>query len=235
VRARTYLLLLTMASLMGCGDSEPESTPEPATFGDGGARPESAGPTPDAVQVPEDAPMVLVLGDSIAAGLHLPRERAFPAALQRQMAAAGQPFHLVNAGVSGDTSAGGLARLDWLLQQQPDVLIVELGANDGLRGVKVSATEQNLREILTRTQAAGPKILLLGVRIPPSMGPDYSEAFAGIYTRLAQELEVELVPFFMQGVAGVPALNLPDELHPTAEGHELIASNVAAGLSKLLE
>lgn len=232
---RAQLLLLTMACLMGCGEDEPRETPEPATFGDGGARPESEGPAPDAVQVPADAPMVLVLGDSVAAGLHLPRDRAFPAALQRQMAAAGLPFRLVNAGVSGDTSAGGLARLDWLLQQQPDVLIVELGANDGLRGVKVATTEQNLREILARTQVAGPKILLLGVRIPPSMGPDYSEAFAAIYPRLAQEFELPLVPFFMRGVAGVPALNLPDGLHPTAEGHEHIARNVAPGLATLLE
>lgn len=224
-----------MASLLGCGDDESQGTPEPTTFGDGGTRPETKGPAPEAVQVPEDAPIVMVLGDSVAAGLHLPRERAFPAALQRQLAATGQPFHLVNAGISGDTSAGGLARLNWLLQQQPDVLIVELGANDGLRGVPVDVTEQNLREILTRTQAAGPKLLLLGVRIPPSMGADYSEAFAGLYPRLAQEFDIPLVPFFMRGVAGVPALNLPDGLHPSAEGHEHIASNVAAGLSKLLE
>lgn len=185
-------------------------------------------------EVPADAPLVLFLGDSIAAGLHLEAEQAFPAVLQRTLAAEGLPFRLVNAGVSGDTSAGGLRRLDWLLRQAPDVLVVELGGNDGLRGQPVAEIEQRLRAIVARASAAGARTLLLGLRLPPSLGADYVREFEALYPRLAEELGCAFVPFFMEGAAGDPEQMLDDGIHPNARGHERIATNVAPALRALL-
>ncbi|MET0388160.1 MAG: arylesterase, partial [Polyangiales bacterium] len=173
-------------------------------------------------------------GDSISAGLHLAAEQAFPALLKRRFASSKLAFELVNAGVSGDTTAGGLRRVDWLLKQSPRAVVVELGANDGMRGVPVANIEANLREIVSKLQAADAKVLLLGMRIPPSYGTDYAADFAAIYPRVAKDLHVDLVPFFMDGVAGRPELNLSDGIHPTPEGHEKLASNVAEPLRALL-
>ncbi|MGH9360290.1 MAG: arylesterase, partial [Thermoanaerobaculia bacterium] len=128
--------------------------------------------------------------------------------------------------VSGDTTAGGLRRLGWALRQEPEVVVVGLGANDGLRGLPLSATEGNLREIVRRAQEAGVRVVLLGMKIPPNYGPDYGVAFEAIYPRLARELEVPLVPFLLAGVGGEPRLNLGDGIHPNAEGHERLAENV---------
>jgi acyl-CoA thioesterase-1 len=200
-------------------------------------------PAPAAVAAPSQAaepteaagmPKVAFLGDSIAAGLHLPADEAFPAVLESRLRARNNAFTLVNAGVSGDTTAGGLRRVDWILQQRPDVVVIELGANDGLRGVALSSIEQNLRGIIEKVRAAGATPLLLGVRVPPSYGPEYAEGFDAIYPRLGAELEVKLVPFFMQGVAGVPAMNLEDGLHPTTAGHVRLAENVEPVLHELL-
>jgi acyl-CoA thioesterase-1 len=185
-------------------------------------------------QLKSDLPRVAFLGDSIAAGLHLAAEQAFPARVQKKLAAAGTPFTLVNAGVSGDTTAGGLGRVDWLLKQSPRVVVIELGANDGMRGVPVSTVEANLRAIVGKVVAAGAKPLLLGMRIPPSYGKEYVADFDALYPRIAKDLEVPFVPFFMRGVAGRSELNLPDGIHPTPEGHERIAATVAAPLQALL-
>jgi len=185
--------------------------------------------------IPADAPLVVFLGDSIGAGLHLAASEAFPAVVQRELADAGRPFRLVNAGVSGDTSAGGLRRVDWILQQRPDVVVVELGGNDGLRGQPPEGVEANLRAIVERCRAAGAEVLLLGVRLPPSLGPDYVRAFDALYPRLAQELDVPFVAHFLDGVGGVPEMNLDDGLHPTAEGHRRIAARVAPALGEVLE
>lgn len=192
---------------------------------------------PSASVVPQTKgamPKVAILGDSIAAGLHLAAEQAFPAVMQRKLAAAGTPFQLVNAGVSGDTTAGGLRRVDWLLKQSPRVVVIELGANDGMRGVPVATVESNLRAIITKIQGAGAQPLLLGVRIPPSYGAEYVRDLEAVYPRIAKDMEVPLVPFFMRGVAGHNELNLPDGIHPTPEGHERIANTVAGRLKALL-
>ena len=190
-------------------------------------------PAPPAMDIPDDAPLVVFLGDSIAAGLHLAADEAFPAVVQRTLVAGGLPFRLVNAGLSGDTSAGGLARVDWMLKQEPQVLVVELGANDGLRGLPLSAVEANLRGVCERAQARGVKVLLLGVRIPPSYG-EYAADFAEIYERLADELTLAYVPFFMEGVGGVAEQNLADAMHPAPAGHTTIAAKVAPALRALL-
>jgi len=192
---------------------------------------------PSAAAVPQvkaGLPKVAFLGDSIAAGLHLAAEQAFPALVQRRVAASGVAFQLVNAGVSGDTTSGGLDRVDWLLKQSPRVVVIELGGNDGMRGVPVATIEGNLRAIIGKVQAAGAKVLLLGVRIPPSYGKEYVADFDALYPRVARDLEVAFVPFFMRGVAGRSELNLPDGIHPTPEGHERIAATVAGPLKALL-
>jgi acyl-CoA thioesterase-1 len=229
------LVLLVLAAACG-SESRPSSRREQLAPGDAPA-PEALADdaTAPAPRIPAGAPRVAFLGDSIAAGLHLSPDQAFPAVLQRRLAQRGLPFELVNAGVSGDTTAGGLARVDWLLSGEPDVLVVELGANDGLRGVPVESIEENLRETIERAKAAGARVLLLGMRIPPSYGEEYSEAVAAVYARIATEERVAFVPFFMEGVAGDPSLTLPDGLHPTAEGHRRLARNVEGALADLLE
>jgi acyl-CoA thioesterase-1 len=187
------------------------------------------------VEVPADAPLVAFLGDSIAAGYQLSAAEAFPAVLQRELARDGRPFRLVNAGVSGDTSAGGLQRVDWVLRQEPDVLVIELGGNDGLRGQSPAALEDNLRGIVARARAAGAQVLLLGLQLPPSLGPAYVREFEAVYPRLAEELDLAFVPQFMLGVGGVSELNLGDGLHPTAEGQRRIAERVAPALGSLID
>lgn len=217
-----------MLALAGCRASTRES---PANY----AAPERT-QTDTQASPPAHAklPKVAFLGDSIAAGLHLAADQAFPAVLHTQLAASGNAFELMNGGVSGDTTAGGLRRVDWLLKQAPKVVVIELGANDGMRGVPVAEVEKNLRAIIVKVQAAGATPLLLGMLIPPNYGPEYVNAFEAMYPRLAQELHVAFVPSFMEGVAGVAALNLEDGIHPTPEGHVQLATKVAEPLRKLL-
>ncbi|MCK6445617.1 MAG: arylesterase [Planctomycetes bacterium] len=203
-----------------------------------GERPAAEAEAPRAaveLEVPTDAPRVVFLGDSIAAGLHLSADQAFPAALQRELARRGVPFELVNAGVSGDTTAGGLRRVDWVLAQKPAVLVVELGANDGLRGQPVDALEANLRGIVRRAKELGVRVLLLGVRLPPSLGEAYVASFEAVYPELAESEGVAFVPYFMEGVGGVREMTLEDGIHPNVAGHDRIAQNVADELAKLLQ
>lgn len=179
-------------------------------------------------------PLVAFLGDSLTAGLGLPLDQAYPALLGQKMKQLGAPIRVLNAGVSGDTSAGGLRRLSWILAQRPAVVVVELGANDALRAQPPEEIERNLREIVSRARAAGARVLLVGMQIPPNYGPDYTGRFAAIYPRLARELDVALVPFLLSGVGGVSDLNQADGIHPTAEGHERVAATVAPYLLQLL-
>ena len=176
----------------------------------------------------------MFLGDSLTAGYGLAEDEAFPALLGAQLRERGRPVRVVNAGVSGDTSAGGLRRLPWLLTQRPDVLVVALGANDGLRGLPVTLTEDNLRAIVSQARGAGARVLLLGLRLPPNLGADYVRAFEAVYPRVAKETGVPLVPFFLEGVGGVAALNQEDGIHPTGEGQRRIADTVLPHLMPLL-
>jgi acyl-CoA thioesterase-1 len=177
---------------------------------------------------------VVFLGDSLTAGFGLGEGDAWPAKVTAALAAEGLPIRAVNAGISGDTSAGGLSRVDWILRLEPDVVVVELGPNDGLRGLPLEATEDNLREIVRRIEAAGAEVLLVGLRIPPNYGPDYSGRFHELYPRLAAELGVPLVPFLLEGVGGEPDLNLPDGIHPNAAGHRVVAETVLPHLRPLV-
>jgi acyl-CoA thioesterase I len=221
-------VLVTCCAIAGCERSAQPVTSSPP------ARPTTATSAAHPAIAPA-LPKVVFLGDSLSAGLHLPAEQAFPAVLARRLAAAKRPFQLINAGVSGDTTAGGLRRIDWLLKQAPAIVVVELGANDGLRGVPVASVAENLRAIVDKAQARGARVLLLGMRIPPSYGAAYAEAFAAIYPQVAEQTGASLVPFFMEGVAGVPERNLPDGLHPTREGHERLAENLTVPLTQLLQ
>lgn len=199
----------------------------------GSGPPMSAQPRPITMDAPAPAaepvggiPLVVYLGDSLTAGYGLDEDQAFPALVAARLTAEGTLQRTVNAGVSGDTSAAGLARLDWLLEQKPAVLVVGLGGNDGLRGLPLPETERNLRAIVTRGREAGARVVLLGMKIPPSYGADYVQGFEALYPRLARELEVPIVPFLLEGVAGKPELNLPDGIHPTAAGHQIVAATV---------
>ncbi|MCP3957684.1 MAG: arylesterase [bacterium] len=197
-------------------------------------------PTEPAEQAPnpqpaEDSVLVVFLGDSLTAGYELEEAQAFPALVEARLRASGRAVKVVNAGVSGDTTAGGLGRLDWLLRQEPDVLFVGLGGNDGLRGVPLESSEANLRAILERAQAAGIRVLLAGMLIPPNYGPDYTTRFAAIYPRLAEELDVPLIPFLLENVAAREDLNLPDGIHPNAEGQKLVAETVAPYVERLVD
>jgi acyl-CoA thioesterase-1 len=169
---------------------------------------------------------LVFFGDSLTAGQGLAREQAFPALIDARLRAAGRTWKVVNAGVSGDTTAGGVARLEWVFKQRVDVLFLCLGANDGLRGIPVVETERNLRSILDRARREGTKVVLAGILLPENYGPAYRTAFAQIFPRLAKDYRLPLLPFLLEGVAMDPRLNQPDGIHPTAEGARIIADHV---------
>jgi acyl-CoA thioesterase-1 len=179
---------------------------------------------------------ILFLGDSLTAGLGLKPAQAYPALIEEKIREQKLPFDVINAGVSGDTTAGGLARLDWLLQKKVDVLVLALGANDGLRGLPIAQTKANLQAIIDRVKAKNPavKIVIAGMQIPPNMGGDYGAAFRTIFADLAHANEAALVPFLLEGVAGHDDLNQEDHIHPTAAGQKILAENVWRVLQPVL-
>ena len=172
--------------------------------------------------------VILCLGDSITAGYGLDSEQSYPALLQKKIDAKNWDFRVVNAGQSGDTSAGGLGRLDWLLKNRVDVLVLELGGNDGLRGLPVETMRKNLQAIIDRTKKKYPnaKVILAGMKVPPNMGRDYGAKFEATFRDLAKRNKAALIPFVLEGVGGMRELNLPDGIHPTAKGQEVVAANV---------
>jgi acyl-CoA thioesterase-1 len=191
-----------------------------------------AGPAPG-----DDRPVVLFLGDSLTAGYGLAAEEAFPALIQQRIDAARLQFRVMNAGVSGDTSAGGLRRVDWLLQQAIEVLVLELGANDMLRGQSVESMRANLRGILEKVRAARPNVrfVIAGMRAAPNLGPVYGREFEASFELIASEFDAALIPFLLDGVAGDATLTQPDGVHPTARGYERVASVVWKTLGPLLK
>jgi acyl-CoA thioesterase-1 len=227
------LLLLFGSGLTACGSGEAAQVDPRGDSYQGGVGTAAPIARPIAPII-EDGPRIVFLGDSLAAGLHLSANQAFPAVLQRRLADEGLPFRLVNAGVSGDTTAGGLRRIDWILKQAPDWVVVELGGNDGLRGQPVEAIEANLRAIIVKIQAAGAGVVLLGQVMPPNYGPDYTREFRELFDAIAEDHDLVYVPFFLEGVGGVDELNLPDGIHPTPRGHELIAEKLEPTFRKLV-
>ncbi len=182
-----------------------------------------------------EAITIAVLGDSLTAGYGLSAAAAFPARLEAALRRSGIAARVIDAGVSGDTTAGGRARLDWVLQDNPDLLLVELGANDALRALDPAQAEANLDAILAVAQKRGIPVLLAGMRAPRNLGADYVRRFEAIYPRLAQKYGVELYPFFLEGVAGVPELNQGDGLHPNARGVEEIVRRLLPQVRRLAE
>jgi acyl-CoA thioesterase-1 len=214
-------------ALAGCGAGEATPAAENGRAAQPAAARDSA---------TDELPVVLFLGTSLSAGYGLAPEQAFPALLQRRIDDEGLDFRVVNAGVSGDTSAGGLRRLDWLLRQPVAVLVVELGANDMLRGQDVRAMRRNLRAILDRTRATYPDVrfVIAGMRAAPNLGEAYVAAFEKSFPTLAREYGAALVPFLLDGVAGDSLLNQADGIHPTAEGQRRMAETVWLALGPLL-
>jgi len=181
-----------------------------------------------------DDRVIVALGDSLTAGLGVPADEAYPALLEARLRRAGFGYRVVNAGVSGDTSAGGRRRIDWVLRSRPEVVIVALGANDGLRGLPVAALRDNLTEIVTRLRGAGVRVLLVGMRLPPNYGDAYAADFAAAFHDVARQTSVAFLPFLLEGVAGQPSLNQPDGIHPNAAGQRAVAALVWPLLQPLL-
>jgi acyl-CoA thioesterase-1 len=179
---------------------------------------------------------VVFLGDSLTAGLGVQPSEAFPALIAEKIRAAGLPFAVENAGLSGDTSAGGLRRIDWLLQRRIDLLVIELGANDGLRGLDLKSMKANLQAIIDKTKAKNPqaKIVLAGMQVPPNLGAEYASGFERVYQELTRENNATLIPFLLEGVGGHRDLNQPDLIHPTPAGHRIVAELVWRTLEPLL-
>lgn len=177
---------------------------------------------------------ILALGDSLTAGYGVAADAAFPVQLEKALRAEGLDVQVINAGVSGDTTAGGKARLDWALADKPAMAIVELGANDGLRGIDPKSTEANLDAILTRLRADGVAVLLTGMFAPPNYGPDYAKSFGALFPRLAEKHKVAFYPFFLEGVARDPRFNQADGMHPTREGVAVIVRNILPKVKEVL-
>jgi acyl-CoA thioesterase-1 len=179
-------------------------------------------------------PTILFIGTSLTAGLGLDLAQAYPAVVGEMLDSAGHPVHIVNAGVSGETSAGALRRLDWVLRTPADVILVETGANDGLRGLDVPALKQNLEAIIDRIRATNPRarLILAQMEAPPNLGARYTNEFRALFPAVAKEKRVELLPFLLDGVAGNPALNQDDGIHPNVRGARIVAANVTRALLK---
>lgn len=180
---------------------------------------------------------IVILGDSLTAGYGLEQQQAYPALLQKRIDDARFPYEVVNAGISGDTTAGGLRRIDWAMRGGADVLVVALGGNDGLRGVSPKQTEENIRGIVKRAREKNPAIAIViaGMQMPANLGAEFVEAFSKVFPRLAKETDAALVPFLLEGVGGIAALNQPDRIHPTAEGQRKLAENVWPVLERTLK
>jgi len=179
---------------------------------------------------------ILFFGNSLTAGYGIDPEESFAGRIQTRLDSLKKEFRVINGGLSGETTAGGLSRLDWFLEEEPYLFVLELGGNDGLRGIALTETKKNLLAIVDKVQAKYPntKIILAGMQIPPNMGQEYTEEFKAIYPAVAKEKNIELIPFLLEGVAGNPDLNLPDGIHPTAEGHRIVMETLWSYISKAL-
>jgi acyl-CoA thioesterase-1 len=186
----------------------------------------------------EEPRTIIFFGDSLTAGYGLsdPTSQAYPALIQEKIDEAGMPWRVVNAGLSGETTSGGLRRVDWILRQPVDIFVLALGANDGLRGIDPAVSRQNLQKIFERVRARNPKakFVLAGMQMPPEMGADFSRQFEQIFPKVAEKFDATLVPFLLEGVGGRSDLNQPDRIHPTAKGHAMIAETVWRVLRPLL-
>jgi len=227
---RGFLLIFSFILIASCGKQDKtknEDNTETVVETENSSSPETE----------ENSNVILFFGNSLTAGYQLEASEAYPAVIQRKIDSLGYGYQVVNAGLSGDTTASGKSRLDWVLNQDIDVFVLELGANDGLRGIPLSETRQNLQAIIDTVKAKNPSadIILAGMQIPPNMGQDYTTEFRTIFPDLAEQNNVALIPFLLEGVAGNPDLNLNDGIHPTAEGYKIVAENVWGVLENVLK
>ncbi len=208
--------VLAGALVVSCGDTEPQTT-KPNT-------PPSAGTTNSSAS----QKTILFFGNSLTAGYGLEQGEAFPALIQQKIDSMSLNYTTINAGVSGETSSGGNSRVDWILKNPVDVFVLELGANDGLRGIPVVETRKNLQSIIDKVKATYPdaKLVLAGMQVPPNMGSTYAKNFRKMYEELAEKNNAKLIPFLLQGVGGEPEFNQPDGIHPNLEGEKIVAENV---------
>ena len=210
------MLLLALMLLLagGCGAAEPTPTPVPTA--------------PPATNAPaaHSGILIVAMGDSLTEGLGVDMADAYPAQLERKLRAGGYDVTVVNAGVSGETSSGALSRVDWVLRQKPDVVILATGGNDGLRGVETSVTEKNIDQIVQKIQDSGAVVVLGGMEMVQNMGTQYTSDFRAIYPEIAKRHNLILMPFLLEGVAGHPELNQADTIHPTAEGYTIVVDNL---------
>jgi acyl-CoA thioesterase-1 len=232
---RTFraLFLLLPVSCAACSQADAPA----AEALDTSARGVAPAPASYAVQTSPAAalPRIVFLGDSLTAGYGLARDQSVPSLVGSRLAREGYRYEVVNAGVSGDTSAGGLSRLDWSLDGNVAVLVVELGANDGLRGLPVAQMKKNLHEIISRARKRGIAVLLTGMEAPPNYGPAYTAEFRQVFRDLAREHKVPFVPFYLDGVAGNPKLNISDGIHPNPDGAIIVAQTIWRYLEPLLD
>jgi acyl-CoA thioesterase-1 len=223
-RFLTRIVLSVVVASCACAQAEPgpERTPPPSRS------------APPVERVASTAPRIVFLGDSLTAGLGLPIEQSVPGLIEQRLRDEGYGYTVVNAGVSGDTSAGGLNRLEWSLEGDVRVLVIELGANDGLRGLPVANMKRNLGDIIVKARARGIRVVLTGMEAPPNFGAVYTSEFRDAYRQLAREHDVVFVPFYLEGVAGISALNQSDGMHPNAEGARMIEQTIWRALEPLL-
>jgi acyl-CoA thioesterase I len=230
-RPFAYFLLLTLFSLLlfSCGTNQKTDAPTSAPASE---------ENPQSTSENEDKKVILFFGNSLTAGYGLEPEEAYPALIQKRLDSLGLDYQVINAGLSGETTASGNSRLEWVLERQKvDVFVLELGANDGLRGIPTEETDRNLRSMIEQVRAANPetKIILAGMMVPPNMGGDYSARFQKLFPAIAEEEDVMLIPFLLQDVAGETELNQGDGIHPTAEGQEILADNVWQVLKEAID
>lgn len=235
---RPAVLSLTVAGLLfgaACRDASEAPTAPPAAVADPARAPALDERRPETREGRRESNgRIVFLGDSLTAGLGLAGDASYPALLQRRLDGGGYRYEVVNAGVSGDTSAGGLRRLDWSLEGDVRILVVALGANDGLRGLPPQELKKNLAAILERAAARGIPVVLAGMEAPPNNGPEYTVQFRNVYADLATTYKVRFVPFLLQGVAGLAELNQADGIHPNARGAQLVADRVWRTLEPML-
>ena len=221
----TFLILAGLSTLLfSCGGSSPESANQ-------------SNSDSTTMSLKSEQKLILFFGNSLTAGYGIDPEDAFPGLTQAALDSLGKDYKVINGGLSGETTAGGLSRLDWFLEEEPYLFVLELGGNDGLRGIQLSETKKNLLGIIDKVKAKYPntKIILAGMQIPPNMGQEYTDEFKTIYPAVAQEKNVTLIPFLLEGIAGNPDLNLPDGIHPTEEGHKIVFGTIWPYLEVILD
>lgn len=238
------LIALVMSGLVSCDQSPSTAPTAPTSPAPAGLPPpqpslgyKPAADLPGAAAIPEsDArPKIVAFGDSLTAGLGVSPDETYPAQLQQQLDARGHRYQVLNAGVSGDTSAGGLRRVSWVLAGKPSLVILELGGNDGLRGLSLRETRSHLDAIIKRVKEAGVQVILAGMKLPPNYGEEYTTEFEAMYRDLAKAHALPLIPFLLEGVGGEQKLNQADGIHPTGEGYRIVVENVLKTLLPLLK